>query len=539
MRKLRILLSMGMTLVLFLAPVSLSSQPVQAAPAASSYYVSPSGTGLDACTLNDPCSIAHAIVNAVDGDTIYLYQGTYTYNTVYNIADLSEDINMYGGLYGYVITPFGVRLYIDPVDHPSILDGETERRGIYIHGGVTPIIDGIKFINGNASLAQNGSCGGAQLTAQGCGGAIFIYQAAPTIQNCVFYENRAVRLNMPAGYKGYGGAIFVESPTGQVLIQHNVFDTNRATDVNEGDGSAIAVHGTTSTGPVTIWDNLFKGNVATEYGGAIAAEFFQPTLLLIQGNRFEHNTGMIAGAGIYLYYVDHATILNNWFSDQQGQLGSYDNGTVEASYGGLTFNNNTLIDNEPDYGLKITAARIYNPKVINNLFVRSGSLASIQLFGWGGPTGDDTFTANLKHNTLVGLGDIDSLAIEAKSTGCNVTNCVEGIIDNTILFKYHTGLSAPSGEKGKITADYTLFYQVTTRTDGYVINNHVVEEPFAGFKDYLHNDYHLVKNAPARDKGKDAGVTVDFEGDPRPLGGGFDLGYDEFAYHTLVPIISK
>ena len=222
-----------------------------------------------------------------------------------------------------------------------------------------------------------------------------------------------------------------------------------------------------------------------------------------------------------------------------GQTGSFDNGIVDVGSSGLTFNSNTLIDNEPDYGLKIFSARIYTPKVINNLFVRSGRLASIQLLGWGGATGTETFTVNLKHNTLVGTGTVDSLAVVANSIDCSLPSCVEGLIDNTILFKYGTGFSAPSGQKGKITSDYTLFYQVTTRTDGYVINHNAVEQPYAGFKDYLNDDYHLVKNAPARDKGKDAGVTVDFEGDPRPLGGGYDLGYDEFAYHILVPIVSK
>ena len=291
MNRKRVLLSRGVIWALFLATLSPFSQPVQAAPAAAvTYYVSPTGNALHACTLDDPCSIDHAIEHAVGGDTIYLYEGTYTDYTGFNIADLNEDINMFGGLYGHSHTPFGLRLSIDPANHPSILDGQLYRRGIYIHGGVTPIIDGIKFINGSGNPGDTDLCGGYQLDAQGCGGAIFIYQAAPIIQNCVFYDNRAVRLNMPAGLMGYGGGIFVESPTGQVLIQHNVFDNNLATDVNDGNGGAIAIHGTGAPGNVTIWDNLFKDNVATFHGGAISAEYYQGMLLLIQGNRFEANS---------------------------------------------------------------------------------------------------------------------------------------------------------------------------------------------------------------------------------------------------------
>ncbi len=538
MNALRVLLSLGIVGALILAPLSLVFQPAQAAPAAVNYYVSPTGDALHDCTVDDPCNIDHAIMHAVSGDTIYLYEGTYIDYTSLVMADLGEDINMFGGLYGHLHTPMGLRLSIDPVHHPSILNGETERSGIYIHGGVTPIIDGITFINGKGNLAYQDLCGAPQLSAQGCGGAIFIYQAAPTIQHCVFYDNRGVRVDMPAGKMGYGGAIFVESPTGQVLIQHNTFENNRATDVNNGDGSAIAIHG--NTGNVTIFNNLFKDNVATYRGGAIAAEYYAGTLLWIDSNRFESNTAFLAGAGIYLDYVGHATITHNWFEGNHGQLGSPDNGTVDARFTGLIFNQNTLIDNDPNYGLQIFKASLFSPKVINNLFVRSGELATIRIQGWGGNSGTETFTAILKHNTLVEDGLSDTLAVEASAVGCKTFYyCAVVTVDNTILFKYGTGFSAPYYQGGKITSDYTLFYQVTTRTDGYALRYNDVEEDYAGFKDYLHDDYHLVRNALARDKGKDAGVTSDFEGDPRPLGGGYDLGYDEFAYHILVPVIRK
>ncbi len=539
MNGLRLLLSLGIVGALLLAPWSLSFQPAQASPTAATYYVSPTGNALHACSLDDPCNIDHAIEHAVGGDTIYLYEGPYTDYTGFVMADLGEDINLFGGLYGHVHSPIvGTRLLIDPVNHPSILDGETERTGIYIHGGVTPIIDGIKFINGRGALTLNTQCGGTDLDAQGCGGAIFVYQAAPIIQNCVFYENRGVRLDMPTGLMGYGGAIFVESPTGQVLIQNSTFDTNRATDVNNGNGGAISIHG--GPGYVTIFNNVFTNNVSTYEGGAISADHYNGPLLRIENNRFEGNPAFLAGAGVHLYYVDHAIINHNWFIEQHGRLANYDNGTVDSSFSGLTFTRNTLIDNDPDYGLKIYDYSTYYPKVINNLFVRSGSQATIYILGWGGTGGTDTFTVNLIHNTLVQNGATDTYAVEATGTGCDYPSiCADVIMANTILFKYDTGLLAPYQQGGRITSDYTLFYLVTTRTEGYALRYHDVEQPYAGFKDYLHDDYHLVRNALARDQGKDAGVYVDFEGDPRPLGGGFDLGYDEFAYHTLVPVIRK
>ncbi len=535
MNGLRILLTLGIMGGLLLASLGLSFQTAQAAPSGISLFAEPGGNPANSClTVDTPCSLDEAMAHAASGDTIYLFEGTYTHYSHLNLIDLSKNVNMLGGWYGHTHLITRINILRDPANHPSILDGEMERRGIYIHGGVTPIIDGIEFINGDGSVAQKDLCGGSQLNAQGCGGAIFIYQAAPTIQNCVFYENRGVRVTMPTGLMGYGGAIFVESPTGQVLIQHNVFDTNRATDVNYGDGGAIAIHG--DTGFVTIFDNLFKDNVATYTGGAIAAEYYGGMQLWIESNRFEGNVALLAGAGIYLDHVDHALINHNWFEGQAGNS----NGTVDARYTGLIFNKNTLIDNELNYGLQIFKAGLFTSRVINNLFVRSGSLATIKIQGWGGNSGTETFTVNLKHNTLVENGVSSTLAVLATATGCTYPSiCANVTVDNTILFKYGTGYSAPYYQGGKITSDYTLFYQVTTRTAGYALRDNDVEQPYAGFKDYLHDDYHLVRNALARDQGKDAGVYEDFEGDPRPLGGGFDLGYDEFAYHVLAPVIMK
>ncbi len=539
MNGLRFLLSLGIIGSMLLVSLGLSFQPAQATPDLDSLFVIPGGSPANDClTVDTPCSLDEAMAHAADGDTIYLFEGTYTHYSHLNLIDLSKDVNLLGGWYDHRHYFTITTILRDPANHPSILDGQTERRGIYIHGGVTPIIDGIKFVNGNGSVAQKDLCGGTDLDAQGCGGAIFIYAAAPTIQNCVFYDNRAVRLNMPAGLMGYGGAIFAESPTGQVLIQHNVFENNRATDVNDGDGAAIAIHG--DTGNVTIYDNQFKDNVSTYRGGAIAAEYYYGTLLWIEGNQFEGNTAFLAGAGIYLDHVGHATINHNWFKRQNVPSGTTDNGTVDSRYTGLIFNKNTLIDNGNNYGLQIFKSGTFTSRVINNLFVRSGDVATIKIQGWGGASQTETFTVNLKHNTLVETWETSTLAVEVDASSCDYpVICADVTVDNTILFKYGTGFSAPYYQGGRITSDYTLFYQVTTKTEGYALNNHEVIQDYAGFKDYLHDDYHLVRNAPALNRGKDAGVYEDFESDPRPLGGGYDLGYDEFSYHILAPVIKK
>jgi hypothetical protein len=46
-------------------------------------------------------------------------------------------------------------------------------------------------------------------------------------------------------------------------------------------------------------------------------------------------------------------------------------------------------------------------------------------------------------------------------------------------------------------------------------------------------DYHLAVNSPCIDVGTDAGVYIDYDGDVRPLGSGFDMGADEFVLSDL------
>lgn len=42
------------------------------------------------------------------------------------------------------------------------------------------------------------------------------------------------------------------------------------------------------------------------------------------------------------------------------------------------------------------------------------------------------------------------------------------------------------------------------------------------------DDYRLGSGSSAIDAGADAGVVTDFKGTPRPIGAGFDIGFDEY-----------
>lgn len=63
----------------------------------------------------------------------------------------------------------------------------------------------------------------------------------------------------------------------------------------------------------------------------------------------------------------------------------------------------------------------------------------------------------------------------------------------------------------------------------------------AGFVSPAAGNYHLTSASSAVDAAANFGVFTDFDGQPRPMGPRFDMGYDEFdlVHRLLLPIIVR
>ena len=110
-------------------------------------------------------------------------------------------------------------------------------------------------------------------------------------------------------------------------------------------------------------------------------------------------------------------------------------------------------------------------------------------------------------------------------------------ISNTIVASHTVGIE---GVSAAVTETHNLFFGNGADTAGTVTGGlgSFVGDP--RFVDPAAGDYHLTALSAARDTGVDAGVAVDFEGDARPIGGGFDIGYDESrARLAFVPSVRR
>ncbi len=125
----------------------------------------------------------------------------------------------------------------------------------------------------------------------------------------------------------------------------------------------------------------------------------------------------------------------------------------------------------------------------------------------------------LYHNTLVGSpAGRQGIGIEVQTSDVTLT------LINNIVVSHTVGISHVVGS-GTVVSNSLLWANEggTLALSGTLS---VFLDP--RFVDPINRDYHLQADSPAIDAGADVGVRVDFEGDPRPMGVGPDIGADEF-----------
>jgi hypothetical protein len=107
-------------------------------------------------------------------------------------------------------------------------------------------------------------------------------------------------------------------------------------------------------------------------------------------------------------------------------------------------------------------------------------------------------------------------------------------ITDTIVSGYGVGITGPAALE-----DYNLYFNDGISLFGALSGGHSQFGPDPLFADPAGGDFHLTAASPAINAGVDAGQSTDFDGDPRPIGAGFDIGFDEFVARLFLPLIMR
>jgi hypothetical protein len=317
------------------------------------------------------------------------------------------------------------------------------------------------------------------LDAQGDGRVVAISGAGPTIEGLII-----------AGGGGHysGGGVYVESAS--PIIRNNRIVGNSA----DGDGGAIFVNG----GSAQILNNQIVGNTGTWAGGLRIINDADATIV---GNEIMSNVAQNSGGGIDLAccggtipLVAQNIIVNN--------DGGAHGGGIRVNTTHALLVNNILAGNQADGGTDIWLDGMVGYPV----------------------------STTLLHNTLAG----GPAGGEAVWVGTHVT----ATLVNNIIVSYTMGITNTAPTSSTVTADYTLFDSNVIDYGGGVSSAHEVGgNPL--FVDPDGGDYHIGPGSPAIDRGTDAGVTTDLDGDRRPLGPLPDLGADEARLWVFLPLVLR
>src|SRR5579859_258867 len=283
-----------------------------------------------------------------------------------------------------------------------------------------------------------------------------------------------------------GGAFTYFATLNDVLFQGN-----RGTYFVDGVGGLVAADALTAT------NASFVNNAGAASGGGALAE----GTITFLGGLFQGNSSPGAGGGLYT-------------SGKTALTGTEFIANVASAGGGL------YASTDSSGG----SLRLVNALFAGNSSSTPGSALEV--------APQARMTATVLHTTFTSSTLSGGTAIAIAGDGMPYV-----AVTDTIISNYAVGLSTIAGTAYE---DYNLYFGTTTQVTGAVTSGGHSLTGDPAFANAAGGNYHLTASSVALDAGTDAGVSADFEGDPRPQGTGFDIGYDESPYTAAADMnISK
>lgn len=252
-------------------------------------------------------------------------------------------------------------------------------------------------------------------------------------------------------------------------------------------------------------------------GGGIAISYSDA---IISGNTFHLNTTGWSGGGLWTGYSS-PTISANLFTSNH----AFSGGGVELHMSAGTFSENLVISNTAELGGGMSS-HIGTEKIVNNVFADNhGSVGGGLVVSGSSP--------RLRHNTIAHNrgGDGSGIAVIQSFFG----NYSTVDLTNTILVDHGVGISVTGGNTATVNA--VLWYATPITVSESITAAVSVHNEYSGDPAFGPDGYHLTAGSAAIDKGIDAGIIADIDGEPRPAGAGYDLGADELWYQIYLPLV--
>jgi len=391
--------------------------------------------------------------------------------------------------------------------------------GIFV--GALPPIGGIWEVISGATFTDNTtSSNTASTSGTGKGGGMFLTIGT----NTVTVTLNSIQNNLASDQaEGYGGGVYLETTNASVV--NNTIKGNTASSAAAGYGGGLYL----DSGSATLTNNSVQSNTASSsavgYGGGLSFRYSFPTL---SGNQILSNTASsnATGRGGGLYAA-----LSHINSVRDTLRGNNASRTASGYGGGLALESCDYVEMKQSTIVQNTASLASGATGLGGGLY---SANSAPLF-----LTNDIIGANAARNEgsglwLEGLGE----ATLIHTTIANNTGGGQGlygtgeltiICTNTIVAG-HTQTGVLITEGASIRLAYTLWYGNGADRGGMGTITHTAD--FSGNPDFVaapSGNFHLGPSSAAIDKGINAGVSIDIDGNPRPYDRGYDLGADEFA----------
>lgn len=458
------------------------------------HYVAITGTDSGDCSTpaNACLTVQYAVDQAGDGDEIRVAAGTYTgvstRESVTQVVYISRTVTVRGG---YTTT----NGFADPPDsetNPTTLNAQAQGRVLYVTGGISVAIEGLRIAGGNAY--HDGIYPSA-------GGGVYAISATLIISRCQIHGNTA-----GIEYVHYGGGVYFNGS--KITLSGNVVYDNSASY-----GGGVYIQGSTAA----LNDNTIYSNTASStffaHGGGI---YLSSNVVVLNGNDVCSNTVsgwyVGSGGGMFIYNDGMLTLSGNVVRSNTASSTQSGSPVWEPSSGG---------------GLRLYGN---DALLINNIVADNQATRGSGIYVYGS-------SPRLLHTTIARNNGGSGIYVGGSGAA--------PVLTNTILVSHSVGISVTTGNT--VTLNATLWHGNTANWNGTGTINHSNDHtgdpafvaPDAG-------DYHISSSSAAVDAGVGTGVTDDIDGHPRPFDGDddgadeFDIGADEYVrWHIYLPVLRK